>query len=95
MEEITVEIKSLLHHICKKWRILLVWMILGAVLADAAAVVNNIRQVKAINAQAMAEEEAEEEKKVQLEDTEELCSDLSKKEIKEFENAASSYLAYV
>lgn len=45
MEEITVEIKSLLHHICKKWRVLLVWMILGAVLADAAAIAKDRKSV--------------------------------------------------
>ena len=67
MEEITVEIKSLLHHICKKWRVLLVWMILGAVLADAAAIAKNFRQVEAVKAQQM--EDSEESS---LEDTEEL-----------------------
>ena len=90
MEEITVEIKSLLHHICKKWRVLLVWMILGAVLADAAAIAKNCRQVEAVKAQQM--EDSEESS---LEDTEELKAVLTKKEAQEVQNAASSYLAYV
>lgn len=91
MEEITVEIRSLLHHICKKWRIVLVWMLLGAVLADAAAVMKNIRTVRAIEEQ-VEEEPAEE---TELENTDVLCAALTQKEAQEVENAAASYLAYV
>lgn len=94
MEEITVEIRSLLHHICKKWRLVLVWMIFGAVLADAAAVAKNIRNVKNWEKQVKAEA-TEGTETTELEEENALRAGLTQKEVQEVENAAASYLAYV
>ena len=91
MGEISFDLKNLIYQICKKWRALLLGMLVGAILADLAGVALNIRRVSALKAE-IAEMEAEEDV---LTDVAELKAVLNEKEIIEVENAAASYSAYM
>ena len=91
MGEITFDLKSLIHQICRKWRVLLIGMLVGAILANVAGVVNNVRQVSVLESE-LATQEAEEN---DLTDVTKLKAQLTEKEIIEVENAASSYSAYM
>lgn len=92
MDEITLNFKNLMYQICKKWRVLLIAMLVGAVLADMAAVGMNIRRVSAIKVQLQA---SDEEQKDDTIDTDALRAVLSERESKEVEKAAASYMAYI
>ena len=91
MEEITVDFTNLIYQVCKRWRILLIGMIVGAILADVAGVALNIRRISAKKAE-MVEKEVEDN---DLVDVTALKAVLNEKEIIEVENAAASYSAYM
>lgn len=91
MEEITIDLKNMIYQICRKWRMVLIGMIIGAIFANLAAIALNIRQASAVEAE-MAKQEMEEN---DLVDVTELREVLSDKEILEVENAAASYVAYM
>ena len=91
MEGITINLRNLIYHILKKWRIFLVGILIGAVLADLAGVVLSYRQVT-IEKAALDKKEADEKK---MTDVAELRNRLSEKEIMEVESAVDSYFAFV
>lgn len=91
MEGITINLKNLIYHILKKWRIFLVGILIGAVLADLAGVVLSYHQVT-IEKAVLDKKEADEKK---MTDVAELRNRLSEKEIMEVESAVDSYFAFV
>lgn len=82
-----------MYQVCKKWRVIIIAMLVGAVLADVAAIALNVRRVSALKAQMEAAESQDQEETAI--DTAKLRAALSEKEGREVEKAAASYIAYM
>ena len=91
MEEMTISVKDLLLRILLKWRMILVWMLIGAVVLDGVGYVRSARAVKLAQEAIKTPEDDEEQMLLAVSQAEEK---LSTREVSEVQTAVGTYLSY-
>ena len=91
MEEMTISVKDLLLRILLKWRLILVWMLIGAVVLDGVGYVRSARAVKLAQEAIKTPEDDEEQMLLAVSQAEEK---LSTREVSEVQTAVGTYLSY-
>ena len=75
MEEMTISVKDLLLRILLKWRLILVWMLIGAVVLDGVGYVRSARAVKLAQEAIKTPEDDEEQMLLAVSQAEEKLSE--------------------
>lgn len=91
MEEMTISVKDLLLRILLKWRMILVWMLIGAVVLDGVGFVRSARAARQAREAVTTPEEDEEQMLLAVSEAEEK---LSAREAAEVKTAVGTYLSY-
>lgn len=91
MEEMTISVKDLLLRVLLKWRMILVWMLIGAVVLDGVGYVRSARAVRQAQEALKSPEEDEEQRLLAVSEAEEK---LSAREAAEVKAAVGTYLSY-
>lgn len=92
-DELTMDLKDLCRRCLEKWKILLVCMLIGAILADGAGALMSVKKVKEAKAQ-LAQQQTEKDAKEKLITLKEYMSELTDREISDVQTAFSCYKSY-
>lgn len=91
MEEMTISVKDLLLRMLLKWRMILVWMLIGAVALDGVGYIRSSRAAK--QAQEVLQSSGDEEEQMLLA-VSEAEEKLSAREVAEVNTAVGTYLSF-
>ncbi len=91
MEEMTISVKDLLLRILLKWRMILVWMLIGAVALDGVGYIRSARAARQAQEALKSPEDDEKQMLLAISEAEEK---LSAREVAEVKTAVGTYLAY-
>lgn len=92
-DEMTIDLMDLLRRCVMRWKFIVIWMMIGAIVMDGVGILRSVKEVKNAKAQ-IAQQGAEEDTTEKLAAINEYMQQLTSREVSEVQTAVLSYKAY-
>lgn len=92
-DEMTIDLMDLLRRCVMRWKFIVIWMLIGAIVMDGVGILRSVKKVKNAKAQ-IAQQGEEEDTTEKLAAINEYMQQLTSREVSEVQTAVLSYKAY-
>lgn len=92
-DEMTIDLMDLLRRCVMRWKFIVIWMMIGAIVMDGVGILRSVKEVKNAKAQ-IAQQGEEEDTTEKLATINEYMQQLTSREVSEVQTAVLSYKAY-